>query len=166
MNSSLKRKASYWPVLISIVLVGCQARDDSKNVSVDLDAFNRLVTIDIPFKSISWEAFGTPEYTGGVPGPTDHVTLIAQTEFSNDTHFDQRPGSGLIWIAPESARPWLEPEFRRLLENSKNETVDISKKGNCRLLTGLLKKTAKPVTGFACQGAAKTLIYLRIADYT
>lgn len=149
-----------------IFLLGCQTKEETKNVSTDVDAFNGLVTIDIQPRSVSWEVFGTPEYTGGIPGPTDYVTLIAQAESPNNTNFSQRPDSGLVWIAPESARTWLEPEFHRLLENSKNETVDISKKGNCRLLTGLLKKTAKPVTGFACQGAAKMLIYLRIASYT
>ena len=166
MTIVLKSNKRFLSVLVSMIcLFGCQSKEETK-VSTDVNTFNSLVTIDIPLKSVSWEVFGTPEYTGGVPGPTDYVTLIAQAESPNNTKHAQVRAATPVGIAPESARPWLDPEFRRWLENSKNTTVDISKTGNCRTLTGLLNKTKKSVTGFACEGKTKTLIYLRIANYT
>ena len=95
-------------LVLAIFLLGCQTKEETKNVLTDVAAFNGLVTVDIQPRTVSWEVFGTPEYTGGVPGPTDHVTLIAQTEASNDEKFDQRPTTGTVWIAPESSRPWLD----------------------------------------------------------
>lgn len=127
MNIASKRKFSYGSVLFLLFsLLGCQAKEKTNNASTDMSAFNSLVTLDIPLKSVSWEVFGTPEYSGGVPGPTDYLTLIAQLENSKDGKFDQRPHTGLIWIAPEAARRWLDSDFRNFLEKSKDGKVDVS----------------------------------------
>lgn len=167
MNVYLKVKFNYLIALVAIcILFGCQMKDEKTKVSTDLAAFNNLFAIDIALKSISWELFNTPEYTGGIPGPTDYVTLIAQIEASNDEKFDRRPTAGTVWIAPESSRSWLNTEFRDFLEKSKNTTIDLSKKGNCRALTGVLKKTSKTIDGFACKSGTKILIYLTVLDYT
>jgi hypothetical protein len=153
-------------LLIITILYGCGLKEENKNISTDLNAFNNIVTIDIPFNSIIWEVFGTPEYTGGVPGPTDYLTLVAQIEPSNDAKFDNRPATGSIWVAPESARPWMEADFRRLLEDFKGEQMDMAKRKNCRAITAVLRQTSKQVKGFVCRSETKVLVYIRVASFT
>lgn len=140
--------------------------NSNDRVSTEVSAFNNFIAVDINFESITWELFGTPEYTGGVPGPTDYVTLIAQGKVADDKKFDQRPATGLVWIAPESVRPWLDKEFQELFRNSKNSEIDVSKQNNCRIFNGKIKKTSKPVSGIICKNEKKFLIYLTIEDFT
>ena len=109
-------------------LLGCNMKDEVSKVSSDLAALRNVVNFDIKTKSTRWEVFGTPEYTGGVPGPTDFVTLIAEIEPEDQKFFEIMPPTGEVWIAPEAARPWLSSTFRSMLEGNKNTTVNLSSK--------------------------------------
>jgi hypothetical protein len=164
MNFIFSVKFDYFlAFLTTCTLFGCQMKD---KVSTDANAFDNLFAIDVAFKSISWELFDTPEYKGGTPAPTDFVTLIAQVDPPNDTKFDERPVGAKVWIAPESARPWLDENFRHFLEQSKSTTIDVSEKGDCRAINGILRKTSKPINGFICKSEKKMLIYMTVLDYT
>lgn len=148
------------------LLCGCEDKDRRERVSDDATAFKNLVAIDIPYSTVRWEVFGTLEYAGGIPGPTDHITLVAQIVPTKEQP-DLRAGSEIVWLAPESARPWLDPDFSSFIrKNLQNSSVDLTKHPNCHSLSATLKKTSKAVKGFACSGKTKILIYLRIADYT
>lgn len=148
------------------ILFRCQVDAEKSKASSDADSFNKIFALDVAFKSIAWEMFDTPEYKGGIPAPTDFVTLIAQIEPGNDAKFEDRPPSMPIWIAPESSRRWLDTDFRNFLERSKGKTIDISREKDCRALTGILRRTSEPVNGFMCKSEKKILIYIRVIDYT
>jgi hypothetical protein len=151
-------------LLIGTLIAGCEmANGKSSN---DLTGFRDLVETDVPATSVRWEVFGTPEYSGGVPGPTDYVTLIAELEPSDQEKFRSRPETGEVWIAPEAARPWLAKEFRSLLQKHANSTTDLSTMPDCRVLRAKIKKSGKPVSGFICNGAGRSLMYLTLVDET
>lgn len=162
-----EKKFRYF-LIVSLVffLFGCDMSEDKQKVSKDLVAFKNMIALDIPIKTVTWEVFGTPEHNGGVPGPTDFLTLIAEIEPVSDEEILNSDTGKSVWIAPESPRPWLEKEFRNLLEISKNSSFDVSLKKNCRSISGTLKQTGKAVNGLACEGNKKILIYFQIANYT
>ena len=132
--------------------------------SDDLGELEKIVELDTLVKSVHWEIFGTPEYTGGVPGPTDFVTLIAEVPRLDQVSFERRSKAGVIWIAPEAARPWISSENRSMLAKYRNSTVDLSILRNCRLASGKLKKTGQKVDGFVCNNSTKAFIYLILLD--
>ena len=167
VNYRFGRRINLFMALLALgILFGCQMKDERSKVSSDADAFNKIFAFDVAFKSISWEMFDTPEYTGSIPAPTDFVTLVAQVESSNDAKFGGRPAGGPIWIAPKSSRPWLDTNFSNFLAISESKTIDISKKEDCRALSGVLRRTSKPVNGFICKSGKKMLIYVKVIDYT
>jgi hypothetical protein len=137
-----------------------------ERVSNDVTLFQSLIETDLSISSVRWEVFGTPEYSGGVPGPTDYVTLIAEVEPADSARFQSRSREGRVWIAPESARPWLVEGFRSLLGKHRNRNLDLSLMPNCRKLQGKLKKTSKLVEGFVCNDHGKSLIYFALSDNT
>jgi hypothetical protein len=134
--------------------------------SDDLGKFQSLIKTDLSFKTIRWEVFNTPEYSGGVPGPTDYVTLVAEVAPIDPRYFQARPKTGEVWIAPESARPWLDSEFHELLKKYGNKSADVSAMQNCRKFEAKLQKSDKTVNGFICNGLSKSLIYLTLLETT
>lgn len=114
-----------------------------------------------------WEIFGTPEYIGGAPAPTDYVTLIAEVSSTENDKRNAMPPAGDIWIAPESARPWLSNNFRTMLANFKNLTVDFSGHPECRSLRATLRQTKKWLKAFpaiAMEGRFYILPWLTILN--
>ena len=159
----------YWKIittcsLLIIFSIGYHMRND--RVSTDIIALQKIVELGIAAKSGKWEMFGTPEYTGGVPGPTDYITLIAELTSFDEKLFLANLQAEEIWIAPESARPWLSENFRLMLAKQKNLVVDFSKNGQCRSLPATLKETSEKLKGLICEDGGRVLIYLRIADYS
>lgn len=150
------------PLLCSL---GC-TNDAAPKVSTDLIALRKIVNLDIAATSAKWEMFGTPEDTGGVPGPTDYVTLIAELAPVDDKITAASAPLGSFWLVPGSARPWLSDTFRTMLEKQDNTALYMSKQTHCRDLRATLQQTGKPVQGFACTSAEKTLVYLTVADYS
>lgn len=151
-------------VLFMLLCTGCSGKDEVSKVSTDVAALQKIVKLDFTPTSARWETFGTPEYIGGVPGSTDFVTLIAELTPFDESAFTARASAGKVWIAPESARPWLSNPFHSMLYKYKNVTIDLSEHANCRPFNATLKKTGKQVSGFACSKAGKLLVYLTIAD--
>lgn len=107
--------------------------DNKKNVSEDLVALNAIVPVPAETQSARWEILGMPEYTGGVPGPTDHMTLVAELE-SDENLWTTLPKEGPadVYIVPKAARPWLSNDFRQLLDKSKNSTLTVSNRNKCK----------------------------------
>ncbi len=133
-------------------------------VSTDVAALQTIVRLEARPASAQWEIFGTPEFTGWVPGPTDYVTLVAQLTPVDQQAFVKPASAAAVWIAPESARPWLAAPFRDLLEKRKNTTVDLSTLPQCRAVQTTLTRSGRPVRGLTCHAAGKILVYLTIAD--
>lgn len=152
-------------LVLSLLLSGC-SRDSPPGVSDNLAQLRAVIELQVPTKSARWEVFGTPEYKGGVPGPTDFVTLIAELELEKTWINQGMALTGHTYIAPEAARPWLSDGFRIMLEENRNTTSDLSSKANCRKFNTTLKKSARPVEGFACESAGKILVYLTLQQNT
>lgn len=164
--SANKNNALSVCLLYLLLLSGC---DDNRQPmpSHDINLFNKLITLDFPVEKVEWETFGTPEYRGGTPGPTDYVTLVAEVASGDTNAFMALPAlNEKIWIAPEAARPWLGREFHAFLNRNKNRTIDAATAPGCRNAKTTLKKSGTPVTGLACQGDNKILLYVTISDST
>ncbi|MEO7495932.1 MAG: hypothetical protein ABIT83_18870 [Massilia sp.] len=147
-----------------VILSGCQEKKENVDkVSNDIAALRALVALDPAPGKARWEVFGTPEYTGGVPGPTDFVTLVAEIEPAGAKAAPLQPGAGTVWIAPEAPRPWLTAPFRELLAQHKNSTVALSALPHCQAFRTTLVKTGKAVEGFRCDQASGSLIYLTLS---
>lgn len=143
------------------LLQACSMDDARPGVSDNLTALRAIVDLDIPATSGRWEIFGTPEYTGGVPGPTDFTTLVAELNVPGAGWFDTRKeAAGPVWIAPEAARAWLHAPFRQLLANNKNSTASLSGPTPCRHYGATMTKSGRQVDGFVCADAARLLVYL------
>lgn len=150
-------------MLCMLILNGCSTKQD---VSTDVAALQKIVRLDFTTSSVKWEVFGTPEYKGGVPGPTDFQTLIAEVSPVDPAAFAARPASGKFWIAPEAARSWLFAPFRNMLAIQKNKPFELSNWHDCRALNATLSQTGTAVTGFGCIEGERMLVYLTIADST
>ena len=164
-TASIKARSKATVCVLSMAfLIGCTVKDDVAKVSTDVAALQKIVNLDATPRSAKWEIFGTPEYLGGVPGPSDFVTLIAELSPVDEQAIVEKEPAGTVWIAPESARPWLAEPFYSMLDKQKNTTVDLSTYPGCRSVNATLKQTGKPLKGFACSNAGKVLVYLTIAD--
>ena len=141
-------------------------KNEATKVSINANDLQKIVNLDLAQRSVKWEMFGTPEYSGGVPGPTDFITLIVEVTPGNDEWESTAPSTGSVWIAPESPRSWLSGQFYSMLEKQRNSTLDLSKTAHCRSIQTTLRQTGEPVKGFECVDSGKKLIYLRIADYS
>jgi hypothetical protein len=134
--------------------------------SSDLQKLQTIIKIDAEIRSVRWEVFGTPEYTGGVPGPTDYVTLVAEAEIAASQKLSGLATAGTTWIAPEAPRVWLSENFKTLLDRYRNGYLDYSAVPACAPVKALLVSTNRVIEGLACRDAAKTLLYFTIADNT
>ena len=132
--------------------------------SLDLAALQAKVKLDLPVRSASWEVFGTPEYKGGVPGPTDLQTLIAELVLT-DVNFKSNSKlarAGEVFIAPESPRGWLSPGSKRLMEHARNSTEDMGRVHGCVRYDTTLVESGRAVNGFLCVSANRALLYLTL----
>jgi hypothetical protein len=145
---------------------GCDVKGNRAEVSNDIVALHNLLQLDLPAKGARWEVFDTPEYTGGVPGPTDYVTLIAELELSHQKNVEWKSQMGKVCIAPNAARPWLAEGFRSMLATNRNDCTDLSNLPNCGKFQAKLKKDGKWTEGFLCNNSEKLLLYLTLADYS
>ena len=103
-------------------------------------------------------------YTGGIPGPTDYISLVAQLKLADQRWFDELADApGTVWIAPEAARGWLDGPFQRLMYNNKNQRIDAAAMGSCKRYQ-TTRPGNKPVTGFVCKGADTVLLYIVLSD--
>jgi hypothetical protein len=148
---------------VSLAVSACNLEGNS-NASTDIAAFQHVVELGLPIKSIRWEVFGTPEYSIGVPGPTDFVTLIAEVPSIDQATFEKKSKVGAVWIAPEAARPWVSAGSKSFKIKYRNASVDLSNFPDCRAAYGKSRKAGSEVHGFICNTPTKALIYLILAD--
>ena len=142
---------------------GCSARDQTSKPSGDVKALQQLVDISADLKSARWEMFGTPEYDGGAPGPTDYMTLIAEIEpVTHPESFTRGTNSQSIYIVPEAARPWLSSKFRNVLKMNRNADIDLAKTSGCHAYDAKIKTSGRKASGFACENSGKILLYLSL----
>lgn len=138
---------------------------DTPLPSTSLAEFNQFIDTDIPASAVTWETFGTPEYTGGVPAPTDYVTLVAEITLAKDWPVNaEKIDLAAIAIVPEAARPWLSLNFRAMLMKYKNQSVELPAKYACASYQARLRKSGRLVPGFICPDSGKLLLYLVLRE--
>lgn len=149
--------------IIGMIFSGCSTDDNKNNTSEDVGALKAIVQIPGETTSVRWEIFSTPEYTGGVPGPTDYMTLVAELN-ADDRLWAALPNEGTahVNIVPEAARPWLSNDLRLLLERSKNANLTVSNKNDCKPYATRMTKTGRQVNGFICKGTNRLLLYMMV----
>ena len=136
-----------------------------RGVSDDIGALREVVDIPVDLKWARWEIFGTPEYTGGVPGPTDYITLVAELELAPaSAGFAAHTDRDNAYVVPEAARPWISDGIRPILEQSKNATLDLGPTKMCRAYTTRIKKSGRPVEGFTCTKGGRRILYLPLLE--
>jgi len=149
--------------MLFICLPGCSNNESNKKVSSSMAELQAIVDVPPPIQSIRWEIFGTPEYHGGVPGPTDFVTLVAEVDRIDEHWFNGLPNeAGSEFIVPGAARLWLSSPFQSILRNKENTALPLPYSSTCRLYRSRLKKTAAPVKGFVCHHSGDALVYLTL----
>ena len=148
---------------IAILLGGCSMDDNKSKVSDDVSALRNILILPAGAQSARWEIFGTPEYTGGVPGPTDYMTRVAEIKLPDGSNeFSTNSGQESVYIVPEAARPWISNDVRSILDSHKNSTLDLSTTKDCHAYTAKLKQTGNPVNGFACAKPGRVFLYLSL----
>jgi hypothetical protein len=150
--------------VMSIVLVaGCSEPDKKSKASDDISALQNLIDIPVKIASARWEMFGTPEYNGGVPGPTDYMTLIAEIEpFENAAPLTAGASDAKVYLVPEVARPWISTGFRSMLEKNKNANINLATIPECRAYQTTIRKSGRIVSGFSCAKTNHVLLYLSL----
>ncbi|MTW01504.1 hypothetical protein [Pseudoduganella ginsengisoli] len=144
-----------------LMLAGCDTSSSRSHVSPDMTKLTGLIDLNIQAQSVQWEIVGTPEYQGGVPGPTDFVTLVA--EFNGASVGAQAPGSSAAttaYIVPNAARPWTSAVFQTFLAEKANTVVDIGALPHCRPYQTRLTKTGNSAHGFVCASQGRALLYV------
>lgn len=146
------------------VLGGCSMNDKPAKVSDDVTALQTLIDIPVKLKSAKWELFGTPEYDGGVPGPTDYMTLVAEIEpLAHSEQFTSGTNAQNVYVVPEIARPWISERFQTMLDRSKNSNLNLSTVPGCHDYRTRVKQSGRVVTGFSCEQSGRVLIYLSLS---
>jgi hypothetical protein len=135
--------------------------------NTSLAELNEMVYVGIPAKSVRWQAFGTPEYLGGVPGPTDYITLVAELAPADKAWFDKVARTpGQVVVMPEAARRWLSPGFRAMLAKHAGRAPDIASMPACRRHSAAITRSGRVVDGFVCWSPESSLLYLTLSDMT
>ena len=151
--------------VLCMLLIGCGMEDRKPQVSDDIAALRDVVDIPVDLKSARWEIFGTPEYTGGVPGPTDYITLVAELELAPaSADFAAEADRDHAYVVPEAARPWISDKLRSILEQGTNATLDLAPTKTCHAYTARLKKSGRPVDSFICTQGGRTVLYLPLLE--
>ena len=150
-------------VMSILLAAGCSEHGKKSKASDDAGALQNLIDIPVKLTSARWEMFGTPEYDGGVPGPTDYMTLIAEIEpFEKSTLFKTGATDTNVYLVPGVARPWISSGFRSMLEKHKNTNINLGGMPGCHAYDTTIKKSGRLVTGFACTDANRVLVYLSL----
>jgi hypothetical protein len=166
-NSERHKIASLVPAIFAtgLLLAGCDNSRPRPAASSDIAGLREIIHLEIPAASAQWEIFGTPEYHGGTPGPTDFVTLVAQLQPVPKEGFNLSDAAASpAYIVPEAARPWLIPAFRAFLDENRNSNADMAAHPECRRYLTSMKKTGQKVAGFACAQADKVLLYITLSS--
>lgn len=141
----------------ALFLSGCKAESKVPVISTDMSALSRMVTLDIPLTLGRYEIFTTPESTNAAPGPTSYVALIGEFSAKKaDLQVKEAPPG--FWLLPNSVRPWLSPQFRRLLEKYAGDKLPQAE--DCFQLRGKNVKNGEKLAGIVCFSSDVALVYM------
>jgi len=154
--------ATFALVTLSAVLAACSPDHISESVT----ELHELIRLDIPVRSAKWEVFYTPE-AGGLPAPTDYITLVAELDPIDASWFATRPAHWTkAYAMPEAARDWMSEPLRAQVNKLTRQSQEQTTPGNCKDLQAKMTRSGRPVPGFACTVGAKLLVYVTLQDNT
>jgi hypothetical protein len=154
-------------VVLFIAFVVAAMWPPSPEVSDSMAKLKSMVVVDLPGDAITWETFGTPEYTGAVPGPTDYVTLVAELKPVKAQWFAlQRKSTRIVAVTPEAVRPWMSKPFRTMLKQYAGNTVSTDALPQCRPYDTVTVSTKRPLHGMICFDHDRLLLYMVVHDRT
>lgn len=151
---------------LAVLLAWCHSFKDPEQSSTDIDALKRLINLQFPYTSARWELVPTPELNGGVPGPTDYITLVAEIGPRDDQDFSSLPMAESFHPLPNTARNWMNAESRSLLRTSNAASTGLPQHSDCRKVAGTLVRSSRTVTGHLCPSADRMLLYMLVVDHT
>lgn len=151
------------PVVLATMLAGCILNEDQDKSSTDIVALKDLIALQFPYTNARWEVVATPEYKGGVPGPTDYMTLLAEIGPRDVQRFSALPMAEPLRPLPNSARTWMNAESRTLLDTT---STGLRHQPECRTITGILTRSKRMVNGHLCTSQDRMLLYMVVVDYT
>lgn len=154
------------PVVLAILLTACVSKEDQDKSSTNIAALRDLLDLQFPYTSARWEVVAPPEYKGGIPGPTDYMTLLAEIGPRDDQRFSTLPIAEPLRALPNSARSWMNAESRTLLGTSSTTSTGLRHHPECRTITGMLTRSRNKVTGHLCTSRDRMLLYMVVVDYT
>ena len=151
---------------LAVLLAWCNSFDDPEQLSTDIDALKRLINLQFPYTSARWELVPTPEFNGGVPGPTDYITLVAEIAPRDDQKLSSLPMAEPFHPLPNTARNWMNAESRSLLGTSNAASNGLPHHSDCRKVAGTLMRSSRTVTGHLCPSSDRMLLYMVVVDHT
>jgi hypothetical protein len=163
-KASFMIKAIVSTAALLTLLAGCTPQANQKRFSTDVDALKKLITLPFPYKNARWELFATPEDDGGIPGPTDYITLVAEIGPRNDQQFNSLPRAQPFHALPNAARSWMNAASRRLLNSVDGTNAELSHHPDCRMVAGLIKRSFRAFTGHLCTSEDRLLPYMVVVD--
>ena len=153
--------------ILAVLAYGWWSQYEASTPNTSLTELNDMVYVGIPAKTVRSQVFGTPEHLGGVPGPTDYITLVAELAPADKAWFDRLASKpGKVVIMPEAPRRWLSPHFRTMLAKHANSSPDIATMPAGRRHSAAMTRSGRVVDGFICWSPENTLLYLTLDDMT
>ncbi|WP_143707464.1 hypothetical protein [Uliginosibacterium sp. TH139] len=132
--------------------------------STNIDELRRYINIDSGLQVSQWEIFGTPDWEGGVPGPTDYLSIL----FVGPTEHAQQKSAGdeshkVDFLPPNAVRAWLGSEEKEALQRILGRKSQVAN-AFCALRSFYAVKSNKSVEGFACILGTRTLYFVLLAE--
>ncbi|QBE65927.1 hypothetical protein [Pseudoduganella lutea] len=153
----------YLIFLLTLGLVGCPTA--GSRMSSNLEEIREQIALDIPASSGRWEFFETPEYRGGLPAPTDYVTLVVELDNVAPEWIAARAQKAdMLWVVPEVSRPWLSAASKALLARAKLGKIALAGGDNCHRYSTQVRKSGSVVEGFTCAHGSSVLVYLTVTQ--
>lgn len=149
-------------LMLAVTLAACS----SDRISTSVPELNEMIQLQIPVKSAKWEVFHTPE-SGGLPAPTDYITLVAEVEPADAHWFPVRAAQWTkTYAIPEAARGWMAEPIRAQLGKLTREGQTHAAPANCKDLQATMTRSGRSVPGFVCAVGTTLLVYVTLQDNT
>jgi len=133
------------------------AISEDEDVRTDMGELQEYLTLDQPINEVKWEIFGTPEWSHGLPAPTDYISIVISAPLTPNIKL-KNTTRGRLFSTINSARPWLSSIEVKIMKMS--STYGTNKdKFNCAERKYFSKNTDTFVIGFECITEDRYLAY-------
>lgn len=124
----------------------------------------KIVTIEHQINNLKWELFGTPEWSGTPPAPTDFASIIITGEIS-DAKAPPKSEDSNLFIPQNSKRNWLNHEQNLIIASlieGKNPLPPV----NCITRTFKSSSNNEDLEGIECRYNSSIIIIIIVKQPT